>query len=154
MVPITLLHTVMIQRFLRLHFYSDWRPFYIPVFWSCQDNTSALHTCGLRRKRRNDGLLNEWINGWMDEWATSTTYISWALTVIRPKNRYIVLYCIVLYCIKHLNSASSGMNRSEALPVCKAPWEKKIGFEKGKRRRRTTCKKSRAYRRRKYRSVA
>jgi len=38
------------------------------------------------------------------------------------------------------------MNRSEALPVCKAPWET-IGFEKGKGRRKTVWKKSRTYRR-------
>jgi len=41
----------------------------------------------------------------------------------------VVLYCIesiVLYCIvfKHLYSAASGVNRSEALLVCTAPWEK------------------------------
>jgi len=33
------------------------------------------------------------------------------------------LYCIVF---KHLYSASSGVNRSEALPLCQAPGEKQV----------------------------
>jgi len=43
-------------------------------------------------------------------------------------HRWSELYCIVF---KHVYGASSVVNSSEALPVCKAPWEK-IGFEKCK----------------------
>ena len=37
------------------------------------------------------------------------------------------LYCIVF---KHLYSAYSGVNRLEALPLCKAPWEKNRFWER------------------------
>ena len=67
-------------------------------------------------------------------------YLISYLTLNYEFMRYV---CIVF---KQLYSASSGVNRSEALPVCKAPWEK-IGFEKGKGTRKTAWKKSRAHRR-------
>jgi len=54
----------------------------------------------------------------------------------------IIVYRIVLY------SASSRVNRLDALPMCKTPWVK-LGLERGKWRRETAWKKIRANRRRK-----